>query len=292
MNKDVLQICPPPAEMEFETLSAFRRGMKRLLLNPLGNYVPAVFVRWLLRVTKSQLAAANWDDPGGWESMVISYNSNCKQVADKILVTAGTMPMALRNRKRLSARLIAGLIDDCAAEQPGHSVHVLCLGAGPGQIIGEALTLTDAPAHATLVDISADAFVYGRQLAEERGLGDRMKFVQADVRDLQDYLQDPPHIVKMLGICEYLLDEQIVAIARAAAALMPDHGAIIFNSLSRAHGTDRFFRRVFDLHMTYRSPRQLCDLMSRSGIGEFRVHPEPLGVYHVIVGRKVGSGGA
>ena len=290
MNEDALETCPPPTEVEFEVPSALRRGLKRVVFNPFANYMPAGFVRWLLRATKSQLAAANWDDPGGWQSMVISYNGDCTQIADKVLVKAGTMPMALRNRKRLSAHLIARMIDACAAEQPGHSVHVLCLGAGPGQIIGEALARTDSPAHATLVDISADAFEYGRQLARQRGLGDRMTFVQADVRDLHDYLKDPPHVVKMLGICEYLPEDQIVTIARAAAELMPDHGAIIFNSISRAHGTDRFFRRVFGLHMTHRSPECLCDLMAQAGIGEFRVHPEPLGVYHVIVGRKVGGG--
>ena len=99
-------------------------------------------------------------------------------------------------------------------------------------------------------------------------------------------------VIKMLGICEYLLDHEIVAIAGAVGRLMPAHGAIIFNSLSEAHGTDRFFRRVFGLHVTYRSPQQLCDLMGRAGIGEFRVHRVPVGVYHVIVGRKGGSGGA
>ncbi len=289
MNAVVLETCPPPPEVAFERLSAPRRWLKRLVFNPLGNYFPARMLRWLLRATDSELAAANWEDPGGWQSMVISYNRHCRQIADKVLVSTGTMPMALRNRKRLAARLIAGMIEQCAAEQPGHSVHVLCLGAGPGQIIGEALMQTDAPAHATLVDISADAFEYGRQLAAQRGLDERMRFIQADVRDLHDYLRDPPHIVKMLGICEYLDEDQIVIIARAAAALMPDHGSIIFNSLSRAHGTDRFFRRVFGLHMIHRPPQELCGLMARAGIGEFQVHPEPLGVYHVIVGRKTGS---
>ncbi len=292
MNDAVLETCDPPAGVEFETFSALRRGMKFLLANPFANHIPARIVRWLLRVTRSQLAAANWEDPGGWQSMVISYNADCTQIADKVLVSAGTMPTALRNRKRLAARLIADMVDASAAAAPDHSAHALCLGAGPGQIIGEALTLTDAPAHATLVDISSDAFDYGRKLAAERGLTDRMTFIQADVRDLDDFLDDPPHIVKMLGICEYLLDEEIVTIASAVAELMPDHGAIIFNSISKAHGTDRFFRRVFGLHMHHRTPEELCGLMARAGIGEFRVHAEPLGVYHVVVGRKAAHGGA
>jgi len=292
MGSDALERVPPPAEVAFETQSRLRHGVKRLIINPLANYLPAGLLRWVLRVTRSELAAANWYDPGGWRSMVISYEPECPQIADKVLVAAGTVPMALRNRKRLAAHLMARLIERAAEQQPGHPVHVLCLGAGPGQIIGEALSQTSAPAHATLVDISADAFAFGRELAARRGLGDRMKFVQADVRDLHDYLSDPPHVVKMLGICEYLSDDQIVTIARAASELMPRHGAIIFNSLSDAHGTDRFFRRVFGLHMIYRTPEALCELMGRAGIGEFRARAEPLGVYHVIVGRKVARVGA
>jgi len=277
----------PPLQPDFETLPPLRRALKRLLINPLANYLPAGLLKALLRFGKSQLAAANWIDPGGWQSMAISYNGHCRQIADKILVHAGTMPMALRNRKRLGAALLARFIDEC----PDPSVHVLCLGAGPGQIILEALALAHAPARATLVDRNAAAFQMGRHLADQRGLGERVRYVQADVRDLHEFLHDPPHIVKMLGICEYLDDEEVVAVARAAAEVMPPQAPILFNALSPAHGTDRFFRRVFGLHMIHRSPRQVEALMAAAGFGDFVVHPEPLRVYHVIVGRKVAPAG-
>ena len=293
MGAEPRQIGELPADIEFERLSPLRRAVKRVLINPLANYLPAGLVRGLLRLGKSELAAANWVDPGGWQSMVISYNGQCHQIADKILVAGGTMPMALRNRKRLGSYLIAGLIDSVAAGREaaggGPAVHVLCLGAGPGQIIIEALSRASSPAKATLVDISSDAFEFGRALAAQRGLGDRVQYIQADVRDLHEFLHEPPDIVKMLGICEYLSDEQIVTIASAAAEVMPSGSAIVFNSLSKAHGTDRFFRRAFGLHMIYRSPEAVTALMHRSGFGDFVLHREPLGVYHVIVGRRAGA---
>ncbi len=271
-----------PPEGVFETLSPFRRAAKRVVINPLANYLPASLVKALLRFGKSELAAANWADPGGWQSMVISYNGRCRQIADKILVGAGTMPMALRNRKRLGAFVIARLIEAAPAEP----AHVLCLAAGPGQIVMDALDQARRRAHATLVDLSAEAMDFGLRLARQRGLDDRMRYVQADVRNLRRLLDEPAHVVKMLGICEYLSDDQIRGIARAASEVMPDGAAIVFNSLSYAHGTDRFFRRVFGLHMIHRSPRQIRDLVRTAGFGDFVVLPEPLGVYHVIVGRK------
>ena len=271
------------ADLEFERLSLLRRAVKGTVINPMANFLPAGLLRAALRFGKSELAAANWADPGGWRSMVISYSGQCRQIADKILVSGGTMPMALRNRKRLGGRMLARLIDACASDP----VHVLCLGAGPGQIIAEALAQAQRTSHATLVDISSDAFEYGRSLATERGISHRVRFIQGDVRDVGGMLDRAPDIVKMLGICEYLSDEQIVSIARSLAGVMKPGAPIVFNSLSMQHGTDRFFRRVFGLHMTYRTAAQLEGLLAQAGFGDFEAAREPLGVYDVLIGRRM-----
>jgi SAM-dependent methyltransferase len=270
------------AEIEFERQGLLRRAVKAAVINPAANYLPASMLRAVLRITKSELAASNWTDPGGWRSMVISYKGECRKLADTVLVKAGTMPMALRNRLRLASRVLAMLIDQCQ----GAPVHVLCLGAGPGHVITEAMTRAQRHSVATLVDLSSDAFDYGRQLAADKGLADRVRFIQGDVRGVRTMLKDPPHVVKMLGICEYLTDEQITSIAQAVAEVMPPGSPIVFNSLSKAHHTDRFFRRVFGLNMNYRRPEDLQRLMSRAGFGDFQTLAEPLGVYHVVVGRK------
>jgi hypothetical protein len=67
---------------------------------------------------------------------------------------------------------------------------------------------------------------------------------------------------------------------------MPTGSAIVANSISRRHGTDRFFRRVFGIHMTYRNRQELEALFSRGGLGNFTSTAEPLGVYHILVGHK------
>ncbi|MDP6543836.1 MAG: class I SAM-dependent methyltransferase family protein [Phycisphaerae bacterium] len=275
-------------DLEFERVGPVKRALKRAVLNPLVNYIPAVAMKSVLRFSKSELAQANWTDPGGWKSMVISYHGKPRQIADKFMVNGGAMSMALRNRRRLAARMLSKLIEqaDSAGDKP---VHALCLGAGPGRIIIDALLEAPASSHATLVDISSDAFEYGRQLAESCGVGDRVKYVQGDVRDVKDVLDPPPVVVKMIGICEYLTDEQIADIAQSLADVMAPGGSIVFNSISTAHGTDRFFRRVMGLHMIHRSPEQLSALLAQAGFGDFVSIPEPLDVYHVIVGRLKGN---
>lgn len=270
-------------DIEFESHGPVRRMLKTMVLNPLVNYMPAPITKGLLKITKSELAEANWNDPGGWRSMVISYEGRPPQIADKLLVGGGSVPTALRNRKRLGATVLSRLIE----QSDGDNAHILCLGAGPGITIIEALRRNQGGAHATLVDISNDAFDYGRQLADSEGVGDRVRYVLGDVRDIDELLHEPPDIVTMIGICEYLTDEQIVEIIAAAASVMPAGAAIVFNSISKKHGTDRFFRRVFGLHMNYRGPLELQGLMGQAGFADFTAVPEPLGVYHMIVGRRL-----
>jgi len=270
------------SDLEFERPGPVRRALRAYLANPFANYFPHSVQRLALRLLRSELANANWTDPGGWQSMVISYQDRRRRLADKFLCTFGTMPMALRNRRKLAARVIARLID-AAGHEP---VHVLCLGAGPGHIINDALRECRRRAHATLVDLSSGATDYGRRLAEATGTHDRVRFVQGDVRDVARMLDRPPDIVKMLGICEYLSDECVAEIARTVAGVMPRGSYIVLNSLSKAHGTNRFFRRVFRLRMIHRSPERLAELLRPAGFTDFTALEEPLGVYHVVIGRK------
>jgi ubiquinone/menaquinone biosynthesis C-methylase UbiE len=276
------------SDIDFERIGPVKRALKRALLNPLVNYIPSGAMKAVLRFSKSELAQCNWNDPGGWKSMVISYHGKPTQIADKFLVNGGAMSMALRNRRLLAGRLLAKLIEQADAAG-GSPVHALCLGAGPGRIIIDALLESPDSSYATLVDISSDAFDYGRELAESCGLGDRVKYVKGDVRDVKEVLDPPPVVVKMIGICEYLTDEQILDIVNSLADVMAPGGSVVFNSISTAHGTDRFFRRVMGLHMIHRSPEQLSALFAQAGFGDFVSIPEPLGVYHVIVGRLTGD---
>ncbi len=273
-------------DIEFERLSPLKRLLKKAVLNPLANYLPAAWWKQWLAEGESELALANWKDPGGWRSMVISYEGNPEKTWDRLLVKGGTIPMALRNRKRLASRLLARLID----EAPHTPAHALCLGAGPGMIISDALTQTRKDAHATLVDLSSDAFDFGRTHAEQLGVAEKMTFIQGDVRDVAPQITERVDVVKTIGIFEYITDEQIRNIADALKLVMPPGSAIVFNSISPSHGTDRFFRRVFGLNMIHRTPEQLQALLAPSGFGEFKAWREPLGVYHVVVGRMGEAG--
>lgn len=272
------------SDIQFEKVGPVSRLFKACLVNPLANYMPAGLLRWLLKITKSRLAEANWSDPGGWQSMVISYDGQPTQWADKVLVGSGSIPTALRNRRVLAAMIIARLIE----QSPSKPAEVLCVGAGPGQIIMDAMAQAKADSRATLVDLSSAAHAYAQASAAKRGLDRRMRFITGDVKNIRELVGAyyKPDVVKMIGICEYLNDEHLIRVAKALASVMPTQSPVVFNSLSESHGTDRFFRRVFGLHMIHRSEDHLQEIMSSAGFGQFVSWLEPLGVYKVIVARR------
>ena len=104
------------SDLPFERIGWLRRILKAAIVHPFANRFPAPALKATLVALRSELAAANRTDPGGWRSMVVSYDGRPKQFADKLLVLLGTMPMALRNRRRLGGRVIARLIDAASRE--------------------------------------------------------------------------------------------------------------------------------------------------------------------------------
>jgi len=272
-------------DLDYEQVGPIKRAFKVGLTNPLVNWVvPAALIRWALRVTRSEMAAASWEEPGGWKSMVLSYREHTPpQIADRLLLKLGSIPMALRNRKKLASEIIARMI----RERAGQRTNVVCLGAGPGAIVLDAMQRAGHPdCHGYMIDLNADSFEHGRAQAAARGLDGRVRFIHGDVTHYRQLCDAEPHIVKMIGIIEYLPDEVVADIARAIAEVMPPGGQLLANSLTRRHGTDRFFRRVFDLHMIHRPAGRIGELLGPAGLRIEHVLTEPLGVYDVLICRK------
>ncbi len=272
-------------EQDFEQHGPVKRAMKKCVTNPMINWVlPAGFLRWMLRVAKSEMAEASWSDAGGWKSMVLSYSEEKPpQIADRFLTKLGTMPAALRNRRKVVTELLARMI----REREGQATNVVCLGAGPGMAILPAMEQAAHPdCHAWMIDLNPDSFDFGRELAADKGLADRVRFIEGDVTHYRDLVDATPHIVKMIGIIEYLPDETVLDIIDAIGAVMPPGGRLVANSLTYRHGTDRFFRRVFDLHMIHRPADRVREMLATGGLETVETLTEPLGVYDILLCQK------
>jgi hypothetical protein len=269
--------------IQFEALTGGNRLVRNLFINPMINYI---LPRWLLRKffsRRSPLLAACIREPGSWECMRLSYEPEAPQGAvDRMVQKYGSFPMALRNRKRLVSAMLGDLIS-----QYDRPVHIVGVAAGTGHNIMEGmLRAPKTPSFAYLVDLSDGATSFGQQLAQRLGLAERTKFISGNVLEIERFVDVPPDITVAVGILEYFTDEQAVELAKAMYRAAPPGGAFLANSIMAAHGSDRFLRTVMGLHLNYREPSQLCQVLAQANYGGFTVRCEPLGIYSIVVGFK------
>lgn len=276
----------PPIDIgELERLPVGRAILKTMLVNPVTNYCVTRkrLIRWLEKYP-SEMALASIEEPGGWKSMRAAYqNKPGANWLDRVIVNYGSFPMALRNRKHVSARLLAALIDGCDEDH----VHLVAVGAGGGNNVLEAMAAAGHPdVRACLIDINAGAFEYGGQVAADLGLSDRVQFIQGDACDIRTMVDWDPELVSLIGIIEYLSDEELLRLLGAMHDAMQAGSHMLVNSISDRHGVDRFLRRVFRLNLNYRSPARVSELLAQAGFDACHDQDEPMNVYHLLIGRR------
>jgi len=276
---------PPIDTIELERLPVGMAILKAILVNPLTNYFMTRerLSRWMEK-NPSEMALASIEEPGGWKSMRAAYeNKPGANWLDRVIVNYGTFPKALRNRKRISVSLLAALIDACDHDH----VHVVAVGAGGGNNVLEAMAMAQHPdVRACLIDINAGAFEYGRQVASQLGLSDRLQFIQGDACDIRTMVDWDPELVTLIGIIEYLSDEELLRLLRAMHDAMDTGSHVLVNSIGNRHGIDRFLRRVFRLNLNYRSPERVSEFLAEAGFEACHDQDEPMNVYHLLIGRR------
>jgi cyclopropane fatty-acyl-phospholipid synthase-like methyltransferase len=90
----------------------------------------------------------------------------------------------------------------------------------------------------------------------------------------------------MVGILEYLTDEQALGIFRVLHEAMPPGGVVMASTLRNYHGIDRFLLRVFNFKLIYRDAERVGRLLSDAGFADLATASEPMGIYDTVVGFK------
>lgn len=272
--------------VRYETLSLFRRAFNRALVNPLINYlIPARLLSGILKTSGSPLLRESMLRPGGWRAMKITYdNGEPVDFIDKCMLKDAVLTLSARNRRRMAVRSIGDLIRKYRVHG---DVHIVGIGTGPGFNVLEAMVdaQTDR-VFAYCIDEDADAFDFGRRMAAEMGLKGRVRYIAGDAINLERLLDVVPHIVKMVGILEYLTDDQVRDLLRVSHRRLTPGGSVLVNSMVSSHGVDRYLRRIFNWHLKYRSPEKIMRLFEECDFGDFTLRSDPLGVYSIISASK------
>jgi len=272
--------------IRYETLPLLQRIFNRTILNPLVNYiVPAKILTDFISTSRSPLVQESILRPGGWRAMRISYeNREPRDWIDKRILKDAVLTLSARNRKRMAVRALRELIHKYRVQG---DVHIVGIGTGPGFNVLEAMVDANTDrVFAYCIDEDIDAFEFGKRLADEMGLGGRVQYIAGNAVNLEHLLEVVPHIVKMVGILEYLTDDQVTELFRVSHRMLPPGGSILVNSMRDTHGVDRYLRRVFNWHLNYRSPRRILRLFEECGFGDFNHRSDPLGVYSIVVASK------
>lgn len=259
--------------------------LTKALIDPLRNYLlPARFLRRLMGRSNSRLIAESMVRPGGWRSMEIVYkNAPPVDFLDKMAVRYNAVSMAARNRRKFVTQKLTSLITHFASAGP---VSILGVGAGPGLQVQDAVVRSEIERGGVaihLIDLDSDSFEYGMEQARQRGLADDVQFVQGDARAIHDYLPDiRPQIVKMVGIVEYLTDEQLKELLQAVHGIMADGGALVTHGLVDHHNTGPFLARVFNLRHCQRTKQQILDIVESCGFRDSECFVDPMNVYPIV----------
>lgn len=274
--------------IEFEEFPPLQYAMK-LLLDPFRNHlIPASWWRTLMGLSRSPLVAETLRRPGSWQAMQIVYaNERPVDFIDRLAVRYNAISMASRNRRKL---VTAKLTDVLATMSGQDHIAVVGVGAGPGLHVQDAIgraKLQPTQVAAYLIDRDSEAFEYGRQCARERGLESAVHFVQGDARDIRRVLPSvSPDVVKIVGLLEYLTDEQVTELLSALHGVMAPAGRLLTHGMVDRFKTGPFVARTFGLRHVHRTGDHVAKLLRLVGFQTIEVFEAPMRVYPVLVASR------
>jgi hypothetical protein len=274
-------------DLSFETIPFSKRFIRKWFVYPLLNYVvPKSMVMAYLSKSKSAFLKELLRGPGSWRTMMLSYEREMPTDAmDRWIYEHGSFPVGLRNRKKMVVHLLAQLIEEHLLDG---EVDIVTVGAGTGIHTIEGMArVSSEKVRAHLFDLDDQAFEIGEAIGHKHGVGHRVKFIKADVAHLPQYVAVKPQILEMIGIAEYLSDEQLVRLFSQLRSLTSDNSCVIMSTLVPSHGLDNFFKRALGFHLYYRNTQQMLALLAQCGFDHFSVAYEPTHLYSIVIGRKV-----
>jgi ubiquinone/menaquinone biosynthesis C-methylase UbiE len=207
---------------------------------------------------------------------------------DRMAVRYNPISMGTRNRRKLVTAKLTEILKTFSEENP---VQLLGIGAGPGLHLQDAVVragLSPSEVKIWLIDRDSDAFAYGRQCAAERGLEGSVEFVQGDAREIRNVLPNvSPHLVKIVGLLEYLTDEQAVQLLTAMRDVIVPQGRLLTHGLVDRYHSGPFLSKAFGLKHFQRTADDVQTLLKSVGFETLGVFETPMQIYPVVLARPV-----
>lgn len=200
--------------------------------------------------------------------------------------------MAARNRLRIVKNEFTGFMGGLLKDVD--KVDVLSIAAGSSRGIMEVLRELNGRGHdhirLRMVDINRDALADGKNLVKELDIQESVDFIRAHFLSFRRYLETGyrPHFVEIVGLFDYLPDNNVVTLLSAIRSQLAEGGMILFSNIDN-NDEEHFTHQVVGWRsMQYRPKDQLVSLAENAGFGtgKIRAIEEPLGIYNLIAARR------
>jgi SAM-dependent methyltransferase len=230
------------------------------------------------------------DNAGSWRAMEAVYDfvprgegNTYGRIVDFLAMNL-RQAQAARNRLRLVTQV---LLLEVAGQRVRHkSVRILSLAAGSGRGVIEVMRQAKTRGirvEALLVDLDPYALAYAQMLARRAGVNEQLSVCFGDVWDFPRLVGTyHAHIVEMIGLCEYLDDDETRQLFRMVREHLSPDGCFITSQ--NAGGEGFFLRNVANWHMRFRQAEHLKDLLTETGFNEVSTATEPQHIQHVFRG--------
>lgn len=276
-----------------ETLSGAESVLAKLKAPFLDWLIPAAALKSVIFRSRSPLVKAQREGPGGWRAMELVYqNAAPVDWIDRMALTGNAYARAARNRRKVVIQLLTKLVDEVPSRSEQDPIVILNLGSGTGTHVRSVLAELAGKGPAVrgiLLDRNAEGLAEGQRLAANAGLLHSIQCLQGDAREFERLCPGvKPDIIEIIGLIEYLSDQELAVMFQCAAALLRPGGAIIVNAMRDTHGGARLFERVFRLRMTMRDTATMSRALSVAGFRVTETITEPVRIHTLIVARKPG----
>ena len=262
----------PLVEMGWSDLLSFRDPTQ--LEAGVGDYVfRETFPTMMLSATMARCYAKPRGFPDDHETITTIYASQ-PEGDDRLgpLIDRWFLDRPICRSRRASSDLMQRTLMQIVKNSPaGEPVQIASLASGAAAELLNLCEASEAAAvRATCVDIDSQALLALARRAERGALAERMTFVQGNAvpSGTDGVSLQPQHAIYALGLCEYLSDEQILALLNRSFESLIAGGAVVITNLASSNPDRELMEHVLDWKAIHRTADDIRGLFANTLFGK------------------------
>lgn len=271
----------------------------RLFSVPLLNNLPDSLLQKMMRKTSND-AAAVVNYGGSAHALEGMYTRHYRSLfsrgilqgfADLFWHHCISQPKALRNRLKIVEKNLEEEILRVIDHKSQKMISTLNVGGGSSRAIIHSIDRLykrgiKHKIEVINIDKSQKAIALGKEIAKNFNLQNVFKWINDDARNIKKHITDSTiDIAEMVGLLDYFSDEKGIEVVKQIHAALEDNGLLIIANVY-PNSEVPFIHKTGWPKMYYRTPKNLSNLLKKSGFRKSTIIFEPLKCHIIATARK------